>query len=224
MDKLIKNIAQLWCSLDDSIDNFFNRRILRTHNSTFLFLISMLGIVAISIAFFAEFNSVFYRFLFFFAYIFMGFIGLTIVGAYHEKKRIKNKRLYPFLYRTLKIGNINYDALKLNDDEKIDFHLLLNRRKVQNKINFQENNKSKDSANHRMLFSMFHVILEDGIENLTDVHKKVFFEMLEDSFLMNGKTINYKTLKSSFSGWKGDLSSDKGKGYIKYWKSVFDIA
>lgn len=219
MYRIIEYLAQLWCKLDDGIDNLFKRRILRTKSSTFLFLISFIALVGAVTSFYSSTN----RLMFFFGYVAVGFLGLTIAGAYHEKKRIKNKRLYPFLYKPIKMGNIDYEYLKFSDDEKIDFNLLLNRRKVQSKINFRESNKSKDSANHRMLFSMFHVLIEGGIENFTILQKKVFFEMLEDSFLMNGTLINYNTLKSSFSSWKGDLTSEKGKGYIKYWRDVFDM-
>ena len=182
--------------------------------------ISIIGVVAVITN---PFRFFLHNLLFFFAYIFIAFIGVIVMATYYEKERIKNNRLYPFQYVPIKWDGVNYGLLKFNKEELIDFNLLLNRRHVQNKINFREKNKSKEGANHRMLFSMFHVIIQNGIDQFTDVQKKIFFEMLQDSFFMNGKPINKSTLKSSFSTWKSDLTTEKGTAYNQYWQNVFSL-
>ncbi|MEJ4090056.1 hypothetical protein [Galbibacter orientalis] len=224
MDKLIKKLAKLWCKLDDAIDHFFDRGILSSTTARIYFLIICIAAYGIAITLLSSYNSFRQRILFFFGYLLTGIFLLLIFAVYYEKKRIKNRRLYPFQYVTIKWETVNYELLKFNKEELIDFNLLLNRRHVQNKINFREKNKSKEGANHRMLFSMFHVIIKDGIDQFTDVQKKIFFEMLQDSFLMNQKPINYDTLKSSFSNWKGDLNTEKGMAYNQNWKNVFSLS
>ncbi|MCX2678887.1 hypothetical protein OOZ15_02950 [Galbibacter sp. EGI 63066] len=224
MDKWIKKLALLWCKIDDKIDSLFERRVLNNTNGIFAFTMSFIILLGLILVIVYPFDSLSQRILFFFIYTVIGFIAIVIAGVSHEKKRIKNSRLYPFQYVSIKWDTINYKALKFNKEEQIDFNLLLNRRRVQNKINFQENNRSKEGANHRLLFSMFHVLIQDGIDNFTSIQKKDFFEMLMDSFLMNNNPIKYDTLKTSFSNWKGDLNSDKGKSYIKYWMDIFNLS
>ncbi|QLE00921.1 hypothetical protein HX109_04830 [Galbibacter sp. BG1] len=223
MDRTIKKLAVLWCKLDDAIDHFFKRSTLSSNSARLYFLIIIIAVYGLVITLFSSYSSFEQKLLFFFGYLLTGILLIILFAAYYEKKRIKNSRLYPFYYVPFKWETVNYELLKFNEDERIDFNLLLNRRHVQNKINFRENNKSKEGANHRMLFSMFHVLIQDGIEHFTDVQKKIFFEMLRDSFLMNRKPINYDTLKSSFSNWKYDLDTEKGVAYHQYWKNVFSL-
>lgn len=223
MDKWIKKLALLWCKVDDYIDSLFERRVLNNTNGIFIFTMSFIILLGLILVILYPFDSLSQRILFFLTYTAIGFIGIFIAGVSHEKKRIKNSRSYPFQYVSIKWEDVNHEMLKFNQEERLDFNLLMNRRHVQNKINFQESNRSKEGANHRLLFSMFHILIQDGIDNFTDVQKKIFFEMLMDSFLMNGNPIKYNTLKSSFSSWKGDLNSEKGKSYVKYWQDIFGL-
>ncbi|MCM5662523.1 hypothetical protein [Galbibacter mesophilus] len=223
MEKIIRKLAILWCKLDDAIDHFFRRSSMSSNSARLYFLIVCIAVYGLVLMLFSSQVSIGQKLGYYFGYLFIGILLIILFATYYEKKRIKDSRLYPFQYISVKWETVNYELLKFDKDELIDFNLLLNRRHVQKKINFREKNKSKEGANHRMLFSMFHVLIQDGIEHFTDVQKKIFFEMLRDSFLMNRKPINYDTLKSSFSNWKGDLSTEKGTAYEQYWKNVFSL-
>lgn len=224
MNRIIKKLAKLWCKLDDSIDHLFQHKIMNSNNGIIIFIMCFISVIGLVIASIYPFPALANSILFFFIYIFIAFIGLIVMATYYEKERIKNSRLYPFQYVAIKWEAVNYELLKFNKEELIDFNLLLNRRHVQNKINFREKNKSKEGANHRMLFSMFHVLMQDGIDQFTDIQKEIIFDMLWDSFLINEKPINKDTLKSSFSNWKGDLSTKKGIAYNQYWKNIFSLS
>ena len=223
MDKVTDYLAKKWVRIDDSIENLFQRRLLRTFNSTFLFFIVFIAFVGLLIALFNSHNSITLSILFFLGYVSIAFVGLTIVATLIKRREIKGRRLYPFIFKKLDFNLIDYDVLKFDEQEKIDFVLLLNRRRVQNKVNFKETNRSKESASHPKLFSMFHVLLEDGISKLEGKRLKLFFEILKDSFLMNGKDVNLGTLKTSFANWKGDLESNRIKEYNQYYLEIFKI-
>lgn len=223
MDKFTDNLARKWVRIEDSIDNLFQRRLLRTFNSTFIFLIGFIALVGVLISILFSFKSISDRILFFLGYVAIAFVGLTIVATHIKRKTIKQKRMYPFNFQKIDFNLVDYDILKFDKQEKIDFILLLNRRKVQNKLNFKETNKSKESASHPKLFSMFHILLKGGISDFKDKRLKLFFEMLQDSFLMNGKDINLGTLKTSFANWKGDLDSSRIKDYNQYYEGIFKI-
>ncbi len=225
MDKFTDYLARLWVSLDDVLDNLIERRILKTINSTFLFLIGFIALIGFMIAVSPAFESIFNRIIFFLCYVLLAFLILTRAIIIVKKKGIKARRLYPFIFKKLDLNMVDFDRLGLDAEERIDFGLLLNRRKVQNKINFKEKSKSKSHANYRKLFSMFHVIIENGLEEIIDTQRRVFIEMLNDSFLMNGDKLKVKTMDSSLSTWKGELKDSKSSAnkYITDYKLIFSI-
>jgi len=223
MDWLTDYLAKRWTNFDDYLENLVKRRVLNSFNSTFLFFFGFVALFGLIISLLPSFDSVSLRIIYFFGYALTAFVGLTIAATYMKRKAIKAKRLYPFVFKKVDFNLVDFELLQFDNEEKIDFSLLLNRRKVQNKINFKEMNKSKESASHPKLFSMLHVLLEDGISEIKDNRLKIFFEMLQDSFLMNDKSINSGTLKTSFANWKGDLNSDKVKDYNQYYREIFKI-
>lgn len=225
MDKLTDYFAKIWTKLDDDLDNLFQRRLLKSFNSTFYLFLGLIALFGLFITLLPFFDSLLQRFLYFFGYTLLAFIGLTVAGAYIKRKGIKAKRLYPFEFKKLDFSVINFELLEFDKEERIDFGLLLNKRKVQNKINFKENSKSKSRANYRKLFSLFHVILENGLEGVIDTQKKGFIEMLNESFLMNGDKLNVTTMDSSLSSWKGELKDSKSSAlrYILDYQIIFSI-
>lgn len=65
------------------------------------------------------FDSLSQRILFFFVYTAIGFIGIFIAGVFHEKRRIKNSRLYSFQYVAVKWEDVNHEMLKFNNEESV---------------------------------------------------------------------------------------------------------
>jgi hypothetical protein len=146
-----------------------------------------------------------------------------MLATYYTYKRKKKTRFYNLQIRHVNIHKVDYEALRLWNDDKVNFQLLLRNRKVKNKINYQIPIKSKTSANHRYLFTLFHLLIKSGIANLSPEEKDSFFQLLQESIVMNGEDINSKTLNSSFSAWKSELSSQKIIDYIKEIKKILHI-
>ncbi|MFK7811872.1 MAG: hypothetical protein AB8B59_05215 [Maribacter sp.] len=188
-------------------------------------MIGFIALIGLLIALSPAFESTVSRIIFFLCYVLLAFLILTSAIVIVKKKGIKARRLYPFNFKKLDLNLVDFDRLGFDREEKIDFGLLLNRRKVQNKINFKEDSKSKSQVNYRKLFSLFHVIIENGLEDIINVHKRVFIEMLNDSFLMNGDKLQAKTMDSSLSTWKGELKDSKSSAnkYIKDYKIIFSL-
>ena len=225
MDRLTDYLAKRWTKFDDYLENLVKRRVLNSFNSTFLFFFGFVALFGLIISLLPSFDSVSLRIIYFFGYAFTAFVGLTIAATYMKRKAIKAKRLYPFIFKKVDFNLVDFELLEFDKEERIDFGLLLNKRKVQNKINFKENSKSKSRANYRKLFSLFHVILENGLEDVIDTQKKVFIEMLNESFLMNGDKLNVSTMDSSLSTWKGELKDSKSSAlrYITEYQIIFSI-
>ena len=159
----------------------------------------------------------------FFLYLFLVFSLLVLIAGFYRGKAIKQIQSNGFEFRKLNLTKIDYTGLQLYEDEISDFQRLVLGREVSHKINFKLNTLSKQSANYRDLFTIFHIISPNGITSFATEEKKNFFHMLEDSFTMNENPINSKTLKSSFSAWKGDINSDKSEKAILRLKRLIGI-
>ena len=81
--------------------------------------------------------------------------------------------------------------------------------KVEHKINNKNLVKNSSAASHTFLYSMMHIIVKDGILDLKTNNRRNFFEMLSDSFEMNGEKINKATLESSYSKWNSTMKDTK---------------
>ncbi|MEM8937927.1 MAG: hypothetical protein AAGC64_01115 [Bacteroidota bacterium] len=223
MERLIKYLSSLWLKFDDSRDYLFDEVLLKSRTSTILFLLFIMTVFNVLMTITFPFNSKSESLLFIIGFLIIGFVTLLLGAAYLDKEKEKKLRLYPIDFNKLNYNSINYSLLRFDDEEKLNFILLTNRGRVRNKINFKEKNRSKESASHPKLFSMFHVLLKGGIESIADKRKDIFFDMMKDSFLMNGKEINPKTLKSSFSTWKGKITDTTIVEYIQFYQEIFQL-
>ncbi len=126
------------------------------------------------------------------------------VAIFYESENHMNLDRHSFSMEPLKKTKIKYQLLDLEKDSQNQLQRLVNGKNVQQKINFTLENKSKDSANHRVLFTLFDELVLGGIKELAGERKQEFFQLLMDSFLMNGEPVKPTTLTSSFSAWKAD--------------------
>ena len=148
-------------------------------------------------------------------YLLLAFVLLIIVAAYYQSKKRRKSDCYGIKFKTWKSNKINYSSLHFNKEEERDFKILLSGRQVENKINFKISNLSKQSANHRTLFFILHILSQNGLNYLSTEERKGFFDLVEDSFLMNGQPINPKTLDSSFSSWHTNFESETSQKKLK---------
>lgn len=140
------------------------------------------------------------------------------VAIFYESESHMQADRHAFQMEPVKKGKIKYQLLDLEEDSQKQLELLISGKNVQQKINFTLENKSKDSANHRVLFTLFDELVLGGIKDLSGERKQEFFQLLMDSFLMNGEPVKPTTLASSFSAWKADqekLNSREQRHLVK---------
>lgn len=225
MEKLIEFLSEILYKVSLAWDGFIRLKVSKNNNTIigFIFLVFIIP-TAFSASMAINTTKDFYKFYYFLGFLTLNLIVIIILATYYTYKKKKKSRFYNLQVRHLSIHKINYGALMLNDEDKENFQLLLRNRKVKNKINYQIPNKSKTSANHRYLFTLFHLLIKGGTTNLSAKGKDDFFQLLQDSILMNGENINSETLNSSFSAWKSELDSQKVIDYIKEIKIILNLA
>ncbi|TVZ26597.1 hypothetical protein JM83_1574 [Gillisia sp. Hel_I_86] len=148
--------------------------------------------------------------------IFLLAITLLWPAIRHESDRHLQKDRHPFTITRVKKSKIQYDLLDLDANSQKEFNRLLQGRNVQAHINFTIGNKSGESANHRILFVLFDEVLVGGIQGFNGDRKKHFFQLLINSFVMNGEALKENTLKTSFSSWKNDQEKINSRNQRKF--------
>ncbi|WP_215996878.1 hypothetical protein [Maribacter dokdonensis] len=118
---------------------------------------------------------------------------------------------------------IKYHLVNFDENSRKEFDRLLKGKHVKDKINFTIGNKSRDSANHRILFVLFDELITGGVIDMTGKQKELFFKLLMNSFLMNGQAINQSTLKTSFSSWKGEQEKLNSRNQRKLIRQMLGI-
>lgn len=140
------------------------------------------------------------------------------VAIFYESENHMHTDRHAFQMEPVKKGRIKYQLLDLEEYSQKQLERLISGKNVLQKINFTLENKSKDSANHRVLFTLFDELVLGGIKDLGGERKQEFFQLLMDSFLMNGEPVKPTTLTSSFSAWKADqekLNSREQRQLVK---------
>lgn len=112
-----------------------------------------------------------------------------------------------------------YPKLLLSDDDLDNFHLLLMGYIPQTKINNRNLIKNGSSANYFFVFSLMNRFVRAGIIDIDTARRKMLFEIIRESFSMNGKPVNANTLESSFSRWNTSMK-DKQLVVLEHEKIV----
>jgi len=174
----------------------------RTYLMFFILSVFILFILGVSLIF--SFKSLTEHYLIFLVLLIAMVITILWVAIFYESDKHLESDRHNFKMENFKKARINYKLINLEEDSKKDFDKLLSGRNVRNRINFTMGNKSGDSANHRIIFILFDELILGGIKDLTGERKKDFFQLLMNSFLMNGEPVKENTLKTSFSAWKNE--------------------
>ena len=218
MEKLIKTTAKGFDHLFEFGERFLFHWNMKTRTQFIGFILILLILPAFLAISFLNLNfleSDILKTLIFVSYLLLAFVLLIIVAAYYQSKGDRKTYCYGIKFKTWKANKINYRNLYFSKEEERDFKRLLSGRKVENKINFKISNLSKQSANHRTLFFILHILSQKGLNDLSTEERERFFNLVQDSFLMNGQAINPGTLKSSFSSWNTEFDSGKSQKSIK---------
>ena len=209
MERLIEFLGDLFFKASLAYESFFEEKVKKNDTTMIAFLMILLLLFAIFLASVNGFISFEYKSIFLTFYPLLGLSILIFTAGYY--RGIKKRQLlgYNFKMIHLNFSKINLRALGFNESDKYNLKLLYRNLEVENKINNTNLVKNKSAASYSFLFSLFHVMYKNGIKDLNTTDRQNFFQMLEDSFIMNGVSINPDTLNSSYSKWNSKLKNDE---------------
>jgi len=204
MERFIQQTGKALAQARSGINFFLVEKIQssRTNLMFFLFSLFILFILGVSLIF--SFKSFTEHYLIYLVLLIAMGISILWVAIFYESNKHLETDRHNFKMKNYKKARINYNLINLGEDSKKDFDKLLRGKNVRNRINFTMGNKSGDSANHRLIFILFDELILGGIKDFTGERKKDFFQLLMNSFLMNGEPVKENTLKTSFSAWKNE--------------------
>jgi len=209
MKNLIEFLGDLYLKISLVNENFFEEKVKKNDTTMIAFLMIIFLLFTIFLASINNFIPLAYKSTFLYSYSLLGLLMLVHTAGYYNYL-IKRKNMgYNFKMIPLNFSKINFQTLGFNESDIYNLNLLYRNRKVENKINNTNLVKNKSAASYSFLFSLFHVMIKKGIKDLNTTDRKNFFKMLEDSFTMNGVSINSETLDSSYSKWNSKLKNDE---------------
>ena len=209
MEKLIEFLGNYFFKASLVFENFFEEKVKKNDTTMIAFLMIPLLLFAIFLASVSGFIPFEYKSTFLTLYPLLGLSMLILTAGYYRGIKKRQRLGYNFKMIPLNFSKLNLQALGFNESDKYNLKLLYRNRMVENKINNTTLVKNKSAASYPFLFSLFHVMHKDGIKDLNTTNRQNFFQMLEDSFTMNGILINADTLQSSYSKWNSRLKNDE---------------
>lgn len=209
MERLIEFLGDYFFKASLIYENFFEEKVKKNDTTMIAFLMIPLLLFAIILASVNGFIPFEYKSTFLFFYPLLGLSILIFTAGYYRGIKKRQLMSYNFKMIHLNFSKLDLQALGFNESDKYNLKLLYRNRKVKNKINNTNLVKNKSAASYSFLFSLFHVMIKKGIKDFNTTNRQNFFQMLEDSFIMNGISINPDTLKSSYSKWNSRLINDE---------------
>ena len=204
MERFIQQAGKALAQARSGINFFLEEKIQGNRANLIFFILSLFILFILGVSLIFSFKSLTEHYLIFLVLLIaMGITMLWVAIFYESDKHLVTDR-HNFKMGNYKKARINYNLINLEEDSKNDFDKLLSGKNVRNRINFTMGNKSGDSANHRIIFILFDELILGGIKDLTGERKKDFFQLLMNSFLMNGEPVKENTLKTSFSAWRNE--------------------
>ncbi len=204
MERFIQQAGKALAQARSGFNYFLEEKIQGNRANLIFFILSLFILFIFGVSLIFSFKSLTEHYLIFLVLLItMGITILWVAIFYESDKHLETDR-HNFKMENYKKTRINYNLINLGEDSKKDFDKLISGKNVRNRINFTMGNKSGDSANHRIIFILFDELILGGIKDLTGERKKDFFQLLMNSFLMNGEPVKENTLKTSFSAWKNE--------------------
>jgi len=133
----------------------------------------------------------------------IAFLTILISAIYFRGKKMYTNYKHELEMVSINFYNKDYKKLNFTDEDIENRNLLTEGLKVKNRINNLTMVKNGKAANY--FFSIMHRFIKGGILDIDTNKRKLIFDLIEKSFLMNGKNVNPDTLNSSFSRWNSDM-------------------
>ena len=226
MKKLVAMTSDGFTRLSIIKSNYLQR--LRNSNYRIILYLFILLILLTAILYSFYSDNFFYpksanRQIHFYLILLCIFIFSFLISAYKLSKENIKSRHYEFHFNKINLKKVDYHEIKIDQEEIEDFKLLISGYKVSQKINFKLKAIRNKKASYRMLFCLFHCLIRNGIQGFEGKKKDRFFSMLNESFLMDQKPLNFGTFKSSFSDWKNKMNRNEYSQFILFFKQALKI-
>ena len=143
--------------------------------------------------------------LIFTGYLCMAFLTIILSAGYQSGLKRFHRDKHGLEMIKINLYGKDFPKLLLTDEDLDNFHLLLMGYIPQTKINNRNLIKNGSSANYFFVFSLMHRFVRDGIIDIDTARRKILFEIIRESFSMNGNPVNPNTLESSFSRWNTSM-------------------
>jgi hypothetical protein len=223
MEKLIDLLGECFLKINLLYENFFEKNVKKNDTTLIAFLMIPLLLFAIFLVSVNGFIPLQYKSKFLFFYSLLGLLMIILTAGYYRGVKKRQTLGYNFKMIRFNFSKINLSTLGFSEADKHNLILICRNRRVENKIDNTNLVKNKSAASYSFLFSLFHVIIQSGIKDLNTTDRQNFFQMLKDSFTMNGDAINPDTLNSSYSKWKSKLINDENNlNDLKIIRTVFN--
>jgi len=123
---------------------------------------------------------------------------------------------YPFhIKNAYRNRNLDFEFLKMNEEEAQEFLKLLSGNQVSFKIEFKITSITRPKDPHyNAIFSIFDILIDGGIQQLSIHKKKAFFDLIDQSFLMSEKNIKRGVLEKSYSTWVNDIKQNRSQSPV----------
>lgn len=204
MEKFILHAGKSVAKYRSAIHHFLEDKVQSSPANLILLLLSLFVVFMLLFSLIFSIKTIMDNYLVIIGLVFVMTLVMVWVAIYYESNKYVETNRHDFKIIQLKKFQVRFELINLDKNSKEQFIRLMKGLRVKEKINFTMSNKSGDSANHRMLFVLFDELIVGGIQNFSGERKRNFFNLLKDSFLMNGEPLKENTLKTSFSTWKSD--------------------
>tara|TARA_B100000949_G_scaffold36349_1_gene30171 strand:- start:2869 stop:3336 length:468 start_codon:yes stop_codon:yes gene_type:complete len=135
----------------------------------------------------------------------MAFLTIILSAGYQSGLKRFHRDKHGLEMIKINLYGKDFPKLLFTDEDLDNFHLLLMGYIPQTRINNRNLIKNGSSANYFFVFSLMHRFVRDGIIDIDTARRKILFEIIRESFSMNGNPVNPNTLESSFSRWNTSM-------------------
>lgn len=129
-------------------------------------------------------------------------IMILLAASFFEFKKIQANNSFGIRFIQLNPSTIDYSALMFDNTDVENFKRLVWGTELQGKINYRIKPLSKIGGNYMILFTFLDLIIEGGIAGYQDEKRKIFFNFLQNTFMIDSEPVKYSSCDTGFSKWK----------------------
>lgn len=199
METLIRKTGQILYLLKLRVRRLLYYRIFRNHTSIIVSLLVFFLMIALAVLLGFGF-SVLRAIVYSGGLVFILFILLILIGAYHEAKRLQgHEPNFCFHFTRSNMNGIRISELGFSEKDRENLDMVLNNLQPQNKIDFRLVSDNRIAADYKKLLRILHLLIIGGIKDFKKEQKELLFKFIDANFTLNGSSVNQASFNSRFS-------------------------